>query len=77
MKIPLKPGHTTTEFWTVIAAGLSLTGLSAFSLLDAQWAALGVTVLTMVYNGSRSKLKQIQAQAEASAAEPQSAAPKP
>ena len=75
MKIPLKAGHTTTEFWAVIIAGLSLTGLSVFSLLDAPWVAGGITLLTLVYNGSRSKLKQIQAQGELAKLTPPAASP--
>lgn len=64
MKLPLKPGKTTTEFWAVVIAGLSLTGLSAISLLDAEWVAGCVTLLTLVYNGSRAALKKQQAEAE-------------
>ena len=65
MTIPLKPGHTTTEFWTIIVAGLSLTGLSLASILDVTWAAMAIAVLTLAYNGSLTKLTAIQAEAEA------------
>lgn len=64
MNLPLKPGHKTSEFWAVIIAGLSLTGLSAFAMLDAEWVAGSVTILTVLYNASRSSLKKMQAQAE-------------
>lgn len=64
MNIPLKSGHKTSEFWAVIIAGLSLTGLSAFSMLDAEWVAGSVTLLTILYNASRGTLKKMQAQAE-------------
>lgn len=64
MKIPLKPGVTTTEFWTTIVAGLLLTALSAMTLLDAAWVAGAVIVLTLAYNGSRANLKKIQAESE-------------
>lgn len=64
MNLPLKPGHKTSEFWAVVIAGLSLTGLSAFSMLDAEWVAGCMTVLTILYNASRSSLKKVQAQGE-------------
>ena len=64
MNIPLKPGHTTTEFWALIITGLSLTGLSAFAMLDAEWVAGAMTLLTILYNASRSTLKKQQAAAE-------------
>lgn len=64
MNIPLKPGHTTSEFWTVIIAGLSMVGLSAISMLDVAWAVTGVTILTALYNLSRNSLKQKQALGE-------------
>lgn len=64
MNLPLKPGHKTSEFWAVVIAGLSLTGLSAFAMLDAEWVAGCVTVLTILYNASRSGLKRVQAQGE-------------
>lgn len=70
MKLPLKPGVTTTEFWTTIVAGLLLTALSAMTLLDAAWVAGAVIVLTLAYNGSRANLKKIQAEAESKAANP-------
>lgn len=64
MNIPLKPGYTTSEFWTVIIAGLSMVGLSAISMLDVAWAVTGVTILTALYNLSRNSLKQKQALGE-------------
>lgn len=58
MKLPpLKPGHTTTEFWLVVASGLISTALAACSLIDAAWAAGAVTILALAYNASRAKLK--------------------
>lgn len=65
MKLPLKSGVTTTEFWTTIVAGLLLTALSTMTLLDASWVAGAVIVLTLAYNASRGNLKRIQAEAEA------------
>lgn len=64
-ELPLKPGHTTTEFWLVILTGLISTALAAISLLDVGWAVGAITVLTLAYTGTRSRLKQIQANAEA------------
>lgn len=64
MNIPLKPGYSTSEFWSVIIAGLSLVGLSAVSMLDVAWAATGVTILTALYQLSRHGLKNKQAQGE-------------
>ncbi len=63
--IPLKPGVHTSEFWTVILSGLMLTTMSALSLTTYTYAAVGVTVLGLVYNMMRGSLKNIQAQAEA------------
>lgn len=60
MKIPsppLKPGHSTTEFWLTVAAGLISTALAATSMIDATWAAGAVTVLALAYNAARAKLK--------------------
>ena len=68
MKLPLKPGHTTTEFWAVIIGGLLTTGIAAISLLDVAWAAMAIAGMTIAYNVSRQKVKTIQAQAEASIA---------
>jgi dethiobiotin synthetase len=63
--IPLKPGVQTSEFWTVVVSGLILTAMSALSLTTYAYAAVGVTVLGLVYNVMRGSLKNIQAQAEA------------
>lgn len=60
MKLPLKPGVTTTEFWTTIGAGLILTALSAMSLLEASYAAICITLLTLAYNSARSHIKQLE-----------------
>lgn len=76
-KLPLKPGHTSTEFWLTIAAGLITTALSAVSMLDVTWAVGAITVLTLGYNASRSKLKTIQAEAEAATLKAAAAAPAP
>lgn len=64
MNLPLKPGRTTTEFWAIILTGLSLTGLASFALLDAEWVAGAMTLLTIIYNASRGQLKKQQAEAE-------------
>lgn len=57
MQIPLKPGVTTTEFWTVIICGLLLTAQAALSLTSVAWAAGGVTLLSFLYVHQRGKLK--------------------
>lgn len=59
MNIPLKPGVTTTEFWTVIICGLLLTAQAALSLTTVAWAAGGVTLLSLLYVHQRGKLKSI------------------
>lgn len=61
MNLPLKPGHTTTEFWLVIATGLLGTGLSAMSLLNVSWAFAAIAALTFGYNYGRARLKAAQA----------------
>ena len=57
MNLPLKPGVTTTEFWTVIFCGLLLTAQAALSLTTVAWAAGGVTLLGLMYTYQRGKLK--------------------
>ena len=66
-KLPLKDGRTSTEFWLIIITGLLTTGLSALSILEVTWGAGALVVLTLAYNHSRTKLKTIQADAEAHA----------
>jgi hypothetical protein len=66
-KLPLKDGRTSTEFWLIIITGLLTTGLSALSILEVNWGAGALVVLTLAYNHSRTKLKTIQADAEAHA----------
>jgi hypothetical protein len=61
MNIPLKPGVSTTEFWTVIVCGLLLTAQAALSLTTVAWAASGVTLLSLLYVHQRGKLKSIAA----------------
>lgn len=64
MNLPLKPGYKTSEFWAVVLSGLSLTGLAAFSMLDAEWVAGAITILTVLYNASRGNLKRMQVQGQ-------------
>ena len=64
-KLPLKAGRTSSEFWLIILTGLLTTSLSALSILDVTWGAGALIVLTLAYNQSRTKLKVIQAEAEA------------
>jgi hypothetical protein len=63
--LPLKPGHTTTEFWIVILTGLLGTAMAALQLLSAPWVGGAFIVLALLYQQSRAKLKTIQAQTEA------------
>lgn len=65
MNLPLKPGVTTTEFWTVIFCGLLLTAQAALSLTTVAWAAGGVTLLGLIYTMQRGNLKSILAKAAA------------
>lgn len=64
-KLPLKPGRSSSEFWLIIITGLLTTSLSALSILDVTWGAGALIILTLAYNQSRTKLKVIQADAEA------------
>ncbi len=66
-KLPLKPGRTSTEFWLTILGSLIAGLLSATSMLDVTWAAGAIVVMTVAYNHTRTKLKVIQAEAEAHA----------
>jgi hypothetical protein len=65
MTPPLKPGVTTTEFWTVILCGLLLTAQAALSMTTVAWAAGGVTLLGLIYTIQRGNLKGIVAKAAA------------
>lgn len=65
MKIPLKPGHTTTEFWAVVIGGLLTTGIAAVSMLDVAWAAIAIAVMTIGYNYSRHQQKMVATKTEA------------
>lgn len=67
MKIPLKPGVTTSEFWTVILCGLLLTAQTALNLTTVTWAAGGVSLLGFIYVLQRGRLKSIEAQSAADA----------
>lgn len=62
MNLPLKSGVSTSEFWLTAIGGLVLTALSCMSLLDATWAATGITLLGLGYQAVRAKLKSAQAQ---------------
>jgi hypothetical protein len=54
---PLKPGVSTTEFWTVILCGLMLTAQAALSMTTLTWAAGGTMLLGALYVHQRGKLK--------------------
>lgn len=54
---PLKPGVSTTEFWTVIICGLLLTAQAALSLTAVTWAGVGTIILGGLYVAQRGKLK--------------------
>lgn len=54
---PLKPGISTTEFWTVIIGGILLTAQAALSMTTLPWAAGGITLLGLIYVHQRGKLK--------------------
>lgn len=53
----LKPGYTTTEFWTTVIATLLQGGLAAAGMIDHTWAAVGITVINAVYPLLRFGLK--------------------
>mgnify|MGYP003672371916 CR=1 FL=1 len=65
MKLPLKPGRSTTEFWAVIIGGLLTTGIAAVSMLDVAWAALAIAAMTIGYNYSRHQQKMVATRTEA------------
>lgn len=60
----LKPGHSTTEFYITIIAGLVAVALDALGHVDGEMSAGFVTVLGVVYTVMRGKLKIAIAQAE-------------
>lgn len=64
-QIPLKPGVSTTEFWTVIICGLLITTQAALSLTTVAWGAGATAVLGLIYVAQRGRLKSIEAQAAA------------
>ena len=54
---PLKPGVSTTEFWTVILCGFLLTAQAALSMTTLAWASGGTILLGAIYVTQRGKLK--------------------
>lgn len=70
MQIQLKPGITTSEFWSATLGALILFALTLLDLLDGGYAAVGVTILAALYQAQRADLKRIQAKAEAEVVKP-------
>ena len=54
---PLKPGVSTTEFWTVIICGVLLTAQAALSMTTLAWAGGGTMLLGAIHVYQRGKLK--------------------
>lgn len=65
MKLPLKPGHSSTEFWLTVILGLLTTLISALGMLEVTWGATVLAALGITYTMGRNRLKKIQAEAEA------------
>lgn len=57
MQLKLKPGIKSSEFYISIAAGLVSVLLAALGMVDAEWAAVSVTILGTVYTLIRGGLK--------------------
>jgi hypothetical protein len=57
MSIKLKPGVSSTELWVVVGAGVAQIGLAVMGMIDAEWAAAGVTILGSIYTLIRGGLK--------------------
>jgi hypothetical protein len=53
----LKPGITTTEFWTTIGLGLGGLTLSALGMVDGTYAVAAATILGAVYTAARGLVK--------------------
>lgn len=53
----LKPGITTTEFWTTIGATVVQGLLAAGGMIDGTYAAFGITLLNLLYPLLRTALK--------------------
>jgi hypothetical protein len=66
----LKPGITTTEFYVTIGGVLVQGALAAFGMIDAGWAAMGITLLGGLYNLGRFALKSKTAPAEVPPTQP-------
>lgn len=57
VRMKLKQGVTTTEFWVVIAGGVISTSMAALDMVDAKWAVAAVTSLGAIYTLVRGALK--------------------
>lgn len=57
MPLPLKPGHTTTEFWLTLVCNLCQTVLASLGVLNTSSAAIGITITTAIYTVIRAALK--------------------
>jgi hypothetical protein len=57
MNAKLKPGITTTEFWTLVLSQLISTLMAATKMLDGELAVLISTALTAAYTYIRSGFK--------------------
>lgn len=53
----LKPGITTTEFWTTLGLGLGSLGLAALGMLDGTYAVAAATILGAIYTAARGLVK--------------------
>jgi hypothetical protein len=58
----LKPGVSTTEFWTVAGAGIAGTALACLGLVDGEWVVGATTILGVDYTSLRAGLKKLEAE---------------
>lgn len=53
----MKPGYQTTEFWLSLSAVMLAAALGYLQTLDATWAVLSASIVSIVYTLVRSSLK--------------------
>lgn len=53
----MKPGYQTTEFWLSLSAVTLSAALGYLQTIDATWAVLAASGVTVVYTLVRSSLK--------------------
>jgi len=65
--LKLRPGVTTSEFWSLCITGLLEMLLAAFDNVDGSWATLATTALAALYKAQRMSLTGMEVNQQAAA----------